>query len=68
MSIYIFILKTISATAEPPSPLSRHSVEFDVGRNLEFNDPHNYHVGIELNNIESAETTTAVYYTPVPTI
>ncbi|GFY87210.1 membrane-associated progesterone binding protein 3 [Actinidia rufa] len=45
------------------------AVEFDVGRNLEFNDyPDNNHVVIELNNIESAKMATAVYCTPMRAI
>ncbi|GFZ17395.1 concanavalin A-like lectin protein kinase family protein [Actinidia rufa] len=49
-----------NATVPTAAPLI--AVEFDVGRNPEFNDPDNNHVGIDLNNIESAETATAGYY------
>ncbi|CAI9753967.1 unnamed protein product [Fraxinus pennsylvanica] len=39
------------------------AIEFDTGRNPEFNDPDGNHVGIDLNNIESVITQTAGYYT-----
>lgn len=38
------------------------AVEFDTGQNPEFNDPDGNHVGIDLNNIESAVTQPAGYY------
>ncbi|PIA26376.1 hypothetical protein AQUCO_09400021v1, partial [Aquilegia coerulea] len=38
------------------------AIEFDTGRNPEFNDPDDNHVGIDLNNIESQETQSAGYY------
>ncbi|KAK9926813.1 hypothetical protein M0R45_024024 [Rubus argutus] len=38
------------------------AVEFDTGRNPEFNDPDGNHIGIDLNNIESAITKPAGYY------
>ncbi|EXB93547.1 L-type lectin-domain containing receptor kinase S.1 [Morus notabilis] len=38
------------------------AVEFDAGRNTEFNDPDDNHIGIDLNNIESAVTQSAGYY------
>ncbi|XP_043703569.1 L-type lectin-domain containing receptor kinase S.1-like [Telopea speciosissima] len=38
------------------------AVEFDTGINVEFNDPDANHVGIDLNNIESAFTRSAGYY------
>ncbi|KAM1209672.1 hypothetical protein EV1_015241 [Malus domestica] len=38
------------------------AVEFDTGQNPEFNDPNGNHIGIDLNNIESAVTTPAGYY------
>ncbi|KAH7866771.1 hypothetical protein Vadar_024708 [Vaccinium darrowii] len=44
------------------TPFPLLAVEFDVGRNSEFKDPDNNHVGIDLNNIESAVTATAGYY------
>ncbi|BBH03765.1 Concanavalin A-like lectin protein kinase family protein, partial [Prunus dulcis] len=38
------------------------AVEFDTGQNPEFNDPDGNHIGIDLNNIESAITKPARYY------
>ncbi|KAL2515266.1 L-type lectin-domain containing receptor kinase S.1 [Forsythia ovata] len=38
------------------------AIEFDTGRNPEFNDPDENHVGIDLNNIVSVITQTAGYY------
>ncbi|KAL7098415.1 hypothetical protein ACP275_09G016600 [Erythranthe tilingii] len=38
------------------------AVEFDTGRNTEFNDPDGNHVGIDLNSILSEVTQTAGYY------
>ncbi|KAF5206573.1 L-type lectin-domain containing receptor kinase S.1 [Thalictrum thalictroides] len=38
------------------------AIEFDTGRNTEFNDPDDNHVGIDLNNIESQVTQSAGYY------
>lgn len=49
-----------NATTPFQAPL--FSVEFDTGQNPEFNDPDGNHVGIDLNNIESAKTHTAGYY------
>lgn len=43
-----------------PAPLL--AVEFDTGRNPEFNDPDSNHVGIDLNSIQSIRTATAGYY------
>jgi hypothetical protein len=36
-------------------------VEFDTGQNPEFNDPNRNHIGIDLNNIESAKTAPGGY-------
>ncbi|KAL3512751.1 hypothetical protein ACH5RR_025468 [Cinchona calisaya] len=44
----------------PPGPLI--VVEFDTGRNPEFNDPDDNHVGIDLNSVESKVTESAGYY------
>ncbi|KAL3512754.1 hypothetical protein ACH5RR_025471 [Cinchona calisaya] len=44
----------------PPGPLI--VVEFDIGRNSEFNDPNDNHVGIDLNSVESKVTESAGYY------
>ncbi|KAA8540770.1 hypothetical protein F0562_024311 [Nyssa sinensis] len=49
-----------NATVPTVAPLL--AVEFDTGQNPEFNDPDGNHVGIDLNNIESAKTETAGYY------
>ncbi|KAK6123567.1 hypothetical protein DH2020_042688 [Rehmannia glutinosa] len=49
-----------SSTTSSPAPLL--AIEFDTGRNPEFNDPDSNHVGIDLNNIESVITQTAGYY------
>ncbi|KAL2536835.1 L-type lectin-domain containing receptor kinase S.1 [Forsythia ovata] len=38
------------------------AIEFGKGRNPEFNDPDENHVGIDLNNIVSVITQTAGYY------
>ncbi|KAH0975447.1 hypothetical protein GBA52_017346 [Prunus armeniaca] len=38
------------------------AVEFDTGKNQEFNDPDGNHIGIDLNNVESAITKPAGYY------
>lgn len=43
-----------------PAPLL--AVEFDTGRNPEFNDPAVDHVGIDLNSIQSIEREIAGYY------
>ncbi|XP_057459771.1 L-type lectin-domain containing receptor kinase S.1-like [Actinidia eriantha] len=52
----------IFSNATVPTAAPLFAVEFDVGRNPEFNDPDNNHVGIDLNNIESADTAPAGYY------
>ncbi|KAI5665162.1 hypothetical protein M9H77_24485 [Catharanthus roseus] len=44
----------------PPAPLL--AVEFDTGRNPEFNDPEVDHVGIDLNSVQSIETRPAEYF------
>ncbi|KAF6157477.1 hypothetical protein GIB67_004415 [Kingdonia uniflora] len=49
-----------NATVPSVAPLL--AVEFDTGQNPEFNDPDGNHVGIDLNNIESAVTQAAGYY------
>ncbi|PRQ17220.1 putative protein kinase RLK-Pelle-L-LEC family [Rosa chinensis] len=38
------------------------AVEFDTGRNTEFNDPDGNHIGIDLNRVISEVTTPAGYY------
>ncbi|KAJ4850864.1 L-type lectin-domain containing receptor kinase S.1 [Turnera subulata] len=49
-----------NATVPVQAPLL--AVEFDTGQNPEFNDPNRNHIGIDLNNIESAMTEDAGYY------
>ncbi|KAM7475489.1 hypothetical protein LguiB_022732 [Lonicera macranthoides] len=49
-----------NSTVQTVAPLL--AVEFDTGRNPEFNDPDGNHVGIDLNNIESMVTRTAGYF------
>ncbi|XP_051123253.1 L-type lectin-domain containing receptor kinase S.1 [Andrographis paniculata] len=46
----------------PPSVAPLVAVEFDTGRNTEFNDPDSNHIGIDLNTILSAATEPAGYY------
>ncbi|KAK9934707.1 hypothetical protein M0R45_021841 [Rubus argutus] len=50
----------INTTVPVVAPLL--AVEFDMGRNPEFNDPDGNPIGIDLNNIESAITKSAGYY------
>ncbi|XP_010251066.1 PREDICTED: L-type lectin-domain containing receptor kinase S.1 [Nelumbo nucifera] len=50
------------SNATTPSVAPLLAVEFDTGQNPEFNDLDGNHVGIDLNNIESAVTHTAGYY------
>ena len=38
------------------------AVEFDTGRNTEFNDPDDSHIGIDLNSMLSIKTQTAGYF------
>lgn len=52
-----------NATVPPVMPLL--AVEFDTGRNPEFNDPDDNHIGIDLNNIISAMNVTAGYYNSI---
>ncbi|MCL7042629.1 hypothetical protein MKW94_021133 [Papaver nudicaule] len=49
-----------NSTVRTVSPLL--AIEFDTGRNPEFNDLDENHVGIDLNTVESAVTQTAGYY------
>ncbi|KAL0341567.1 UNVERIFIED_CONTAM: L-type lectin-domain containing receptor kinase S.1 [Sesamum calycinum] len=54
--------------ARTPSVAPLVAIEFDTGRNPEFNDPDGNHVGIDLNNIESVTTQTAGYYNGTGTL
>ncbi|CAM8925082.1 unnamed protein product [Rhodiola kirilowii] len=49
-----------NATIRTVAPLL--AVEFDVGRNTEFNEENGNHIGVDLNYIESVVTKEAGYY------
>ncbi|XP_007036320.2 PREDICTED: L-type lectin-domain containing receptor kinase S.1 [Theobroma cacao] len=49
-----------NATDSPVAPLL--AIEFDTGLNPEFNDPDENHIGIDLNNVISAQTAPAQYF------
>ncbi|EOY20821.1 Carbohydrate binding protein, putative [Theobroma cacao] len=49
-----------NATDSPVAPLL--AIEFDTGLNPEFNDPDENHIGIDLNNVISAQTAPAEYF------
>lgn len=48
--------------ATSPTVFPLLAVEFDTGQNPEFNDIDDNHIGIDLNNIESEQPTSAGYY------
>lgn len=49
-----------NATVPTVAPLL--AIEFDTGRNPEFNDPDDNHIGIDLNHLDSDKTASAGYY------
>ncbi|XP_057415735.1 L-type lectin-domain containing receptor kinase S.1 [Lotus japonicus] len=48
--------------ATTPTQFPLFAVEFDTGQNPEFNDINDNHIGIDLNNVESVNSTSAGYF------